>query len=232
MLMNFPTLCVDNFYKDPDSIRQFALSLDYQKPPSGQYPGKRTDALHGIDRTFFDAFCEKLFSIYYDFLTPIDWVVNTSFQLINPMSDSENNAKNTGWIHTDYRKDGDPIFAGIIYLTPDINPKCGTSIFKINEKSKFFGPHIEEIEQVKRKFYLSGVDDDYDNVLKATNDCFTETARFDNIYNRLVSFDAKTFHAANNFYTEGQPRLTQVFFVHSLTTESRYPLDRCYSSKL
>ena len=25
----FPTTCIDNFYKDPDDVRNFALSLDY-----------------------------------------------------------------------------------------------------------------------------------------------------------------------------------------------------------
>ena len=32
-----PISCVDNFYEDPDSIRKFALSLDYNKE-DGNYP--------------------------------------------------------------------------------------------------------------------------------------------------------------------------------------------------
>ena len=59
--MRFPTLCVDDFYKNPEQIRDFALSLEYSKP-EGIYPGERTKYLHEIDKKLFQQFCEKLFS--------------------------------------------------------------------------------------------------------------------------------------------------------------------------
>ena len=45
-----PTSCIDNFYDDPDSIRDFALSLDYHYPNEEEfYPGMRTKCLSEID---------------------------------------------------------------------------------------------------------------------------------------------------------------------------------------
>ena len=35
-----PASCVDNFWDDPDSIRDYALSLDYKSPDENTYfPG-------------------------------------------------------------------------------------------------------------------------------------------------------------------------------------------------
>ena len=39
--MKFPITCYDNFYENPDYIREFALSLDYS-PESGTFPGVRS----------------------------------------------------------------------------------------------------------------------------------------------------------------------------------------------
>ena len=60
--MRFPTLCVDDFYINPEKVRDFALSLEYSKP-EGIYPGERTKYLHEIDKKFFHQFCEKLLLI-------------------------------------------------------------------------------------------------------------------------------------------------------------------------
>ena len=42
--MKFPTLCVDDFYKNPKQIRDYALSLNYNKD-LGIFPGERTKYL-------------------------------------------------------------------------------------------------------------------------------------------------------------------------------------------
>ena len=59
-MSTFPITCLDNFYKDPDKIREFALSCEYKKP-SGNYPGLRTEQIKFIDAEFFNNFCFKLF---------------------------------------------------------------------------------------------------------------------------------------------------------------------------
>jgi hypothetical protein len=225
---NFPTICVDNFYKNPDKVREFALSLDYDNMDNltGYYPGKRTQLLHKVDSDFFDKFCEKLFSIYYDFLSPVKWEISTSFQLIYPMADNPYDGRNIGWIHKDY----ETLFGGIIYLTPDINPNCGTSIFRQSKEIDI--DLVNKVNQEKVNFYTKGNAEEHNKSLSVNNSFFTETARFDNIYNRLVSFDGECFHGANNFYSETQPRLTQAFFVKTLTSNSKLPLERGYDIDL
>ena len=49
-----PASCIENFYDDPDSIRDFALSLDYYPPNRDEnFPGVRTNCLSSIDDNFF-----------------------------------------------------------------------------------------------------------------------------------------------------------------------------------
>ena len=65
-MLHFPAVCVDNFYSDPDRVREWALSLEYKPPPAGQWPGKRSEKLHILDSKFFNDFCCKIFSLYFD----------------------------------------------------------------------------------------------------------------------------------------------------------------------
>jgi hypothetical protein len=227
---NFPTLCVDNFYKDPDKIREFALSLDYNSPDNntGEYPGKRTKSLDLVNVAFYKKFCDKLFSLYYDFLTPVEWEITTSFQLICPLSDNPLNSKNVGWIHSDVAT----VFAGVIYLTPDIKQNCGTSIFKLISREDISVEKYTHFNNVKKKLYLNNIDDGHEEALKDNNSDFVETINFSNVYNRLISFDGNCYHGANNFYSNSEPRLTQVFFVRSVKSFSGSPLQRCYRSEL
>ena len=44
----YPTV-VDNFFDNPDSIRQFGLSLPKTPDDEGRWPGIRSEELHKID---------------------------------------------------------------------------------------------------------------------------------------------------------------------------------------
>lgn len=216
-MQDFPAICVDNFYSDPDKVRDWALSLEFKPPPAGQWPGKRSEKLHIVDPKFFNDFCCKIFSLYFD-LEQVDlsWVVHTQFQLIEPFDQNPNSLKNTGWIHYD---DGD-IFGGIIYLTPDIDKNCGTSIHQQTRENPG-----KLSRYTKESFYAKGEDNKYDEILSEHNSCFFETIEYKNIYNRMISFDGQTAHKANSFYTQ-IPRLTQVFFVERCESQSKWPMER------
>ena len=60
----FPTTCIDNFYKDPDGVRNFALSLEYNDN-AGNFPGVRTDNLKNIDEQFYKQSVNKLLSLFF-----------------------------------------------------------------------------------------------------------------------------------------------------------------------
>ena len=216
-MKNIPALCVDNFYSNPDEVRKFALSQEFRPPVNGNWPGLRTNGLHLIDRNFFDQFCNKLFSLFFDLeTTDITYRVETNFQLISSLDSDPNSPKNTGWVHFDQ----DVVFAGVIFLTPEIDENCGTSIFKLVDPNKL------DMSDSKINFYKHGIDDDYDRRITEHRQAYVETIRFNNFYNRLICFDSESAHGVNSFYSKSEPRLTQVFFVEELKSNVSSPILR------
>jgi hypothetical protein len=217
-MINFPTTCIDNFYNDPDAIRRFALSLPYEKDDEGRWPGKRTKNLHTIDAEFFINFSKKLGSIFYVLeKTDIQFSIETCFQLIDPYSKDQRSPKNIGWIHYDIGV----IFAGVIFLTPNIDKTCGTSLYRILPNP------ILDKSNVKTNFYSKNLDEDYDHKILIHNSNFEETVKFANIYNRMICFDGKIPHKANNFFSKNfNSRLTQVFFVKNVVGQDSTPIQR------
>ena len=66
-MKNFPTICIDNFYSDPDIIRDFALKQEFHKSLTGGWPGTRTYPIHQLDQDFFKYFTSKFLAVFYDF---------------------------------------------------------------------------------------------------------------------------------------------------------------------
>lgn len=206
-----PTLCVDDFYSDPKQIRDFALSLDYNKI-SGNYPGERTDQLHKINKSFFDSFCSRLFSILFDYnYTNIEWSVSTSFQKIYPYSES---FLNTGWQHVDIEYAA----AGLIYLNETSNLDAGTSFYRLKKTNT-----KEKLDYTFRDIFYSNEEIDYDEYtksLKKHDSKFEKTLEVKNVFNRMIMYQSDIFHKESNFYANDfEPRLTQVFFINHLTCE-------------
>mgnify|MGYP003345874215 CR=1 FL=1 len=69
------------------------------------------------------------------------------------MSSDKNSPKNTGWIH----QDNNAIFAGLVYLTPEIDPSCGTSMFKLKKNL------VHDLGDLsfREEFHKSGIDKNY-----------------------------------------------------------------------
>jgi hypothetical protein len=206
--MYFPITCVDNFFENPDEIRKLALSLNFNIK-IGNYPGARTQQLYKVAPDYFDYFCKKLFSLFYDFnKAQVNWVVETSFQEIKPFEDK---GVNFGWVH----RDDVAMFAGVIYLTPNADLDSGTSIFK----PKDIGLREINTTQKHKLFTENLANKQIKNALEENNKRFVETARFQNVYNRFVSYGGEQFHAANSFCTNAESRLTQVFFVRNVLAD-------------
>jgi hypothetical protein len=207
----FPTICVDNFFENPDKVREFALAQNYETS-SNTYAGVRSDELAVLNRDLFDAFCHKVLTLFNTEDEVIGLRLSARFQKIPRISTTPE--LNTGWVHDD----GENIFAGLVYLNPNPNPESGTSLYMLKEGEEEYN---KENTLVKRDLYGGTLTDEQVAVDAITrhNNKFIETARFNNVYNRLVCYDASVYHKANS-YDNDEDRLTLVFFLQEYEAKS------------
>ena len=248
----FPTkhffpVCIDNFFEDPDEIRKLGLSLEKKSEPTGRWPGKRSDVIVNFDKELQRKIIEKILSCYFDleFQTVLKWAeANLYFQDISNFDENKNSVKNRGWIHRDTNHwDHRAAFAGLIYLTPDIDLDAGTSIFQLKkDRLPFWEPPItmkkDQIPFIdgnnspcwiqKGLNYTHKLKDEilYEKTLTKYEENFIETIRFQNVYNRLIIYDTSDYHRANSFYSEKENRSALVFFIKGIEYNGRLPLER------
>ena len=224
----FPIQSVDNFFDKPDEIVKFANSLKYKTGPHGFWPGKRTEELHINHKVFFKSFLTKLFALFFDYRhVKLNWSsVGMYFQKTYAFDPKvKNNILNTGLIH----QDGKFPLVGLVYLTKDACKDSGTSIMIPNKKYK----NKTELGDEKERLYkipqdqLSKKDlEDRKKLILDTNENFEESIRFNNRFNRLITYTGKDFHKCNSFYSGQEERLTLVFFARKIQTNVYPPLQR------
>lgn len=194
-----PITIIDDFFENPDMVVDFANSLTYKTDKDGNWPGKRTGPLHQIHPDFFDAFCRKMFSVYYDTTDEwLKWSVKLYFQKID-------RTYKEGWVHQDRE-----LITTIIFLNKDNNPNSGTSIMS---KKVLIPKHPKGQET------LAILDQEAEETIAARNSIneqFEECISFRNKYNRFISFPSQLYHKAQTFDSVDE-RLTLVGFVTSTT---------------
>ena len=217
-MKKFPVTIVDNFYENPELVRDFALSQKFY-PSDGAYPGERSEGIHNLNQDFFQNFCEKLFSLFYDLETAeLSWNVETTFQKIGKLSNDRNSKLNAGWIHSD-----SSIFSGVIYLSKN---STGTSIYYPKDADSGM-----TCQDQKHLFYSGKTtnEDEYALAIEKNNNNFYESIRVDGKFNRLVLFEGGVYHGVPSFFGEDDFRLTQVFFVNEIASSkntANYPIIR------
>jgi hypothetical protein len=182
---------VENFYADPDRIRNFAIN-NLRFETSGYHRGQRSE------RFILDGTKEKFEKILGR--TVINWnhpgYANGSFQFCT---------KDDPIVyHVDTQQ-----FAAIVFLSPDAPLRSGTSSFKstVTGARRFeqtSGPEFQATFKSKKGEGL----DFYDN---STLEYVDSVA---NVYNRLVLFDGKAIHAASGYFGDSieNGRFFQLFF--------------------
>lgn len=107
-------IVIDNFYENPDEIRQFALKQEY--PVKGNYPGGRTKSFAtDNDKSKFESIVGRKINYFPE-------GYNGSFQLVTN--------KNTSWIHRDLTD-----FSVVIFLTPNPPSNGGTVLYRHKDTS-------------------------------------------------------------------------------------------------
>ena len=225
MNKNFPVSVVDNFFSNPNKVVKFAKSLTYNQS-NGFYPGKRTELIHKVNYDFFSNTILKVLSLFFDLnTTPLSFN-NTAmqFQKIQPFNKKEkNHILNKGLIHQDTNN----TLAGVIYLNkkPDLN--SGTSIYqeiKKDLKAEEYGKRKKLLYKIDQKKLSHKNTKDYEKLIMECNQSFEEVINVKNVYNRLILYPGEYFHTGN--YFTSKERLTLVFFIKMLNTQSPLPIIR------
>jgi hypothetical protein len=201
-----PTMVIDNFYEEPDLVREYALDLEFYKGNRGSWPGVRTKLLHEFDQQTLDIFGKKLLVYLKDY-------GYTGFDELQSAFHSTPESYTRGWVHDD-----DPKLnvAGVVYLNKEAAMGTGTTIYEDKndfDGSKYAQAFMEDVLDVsaeeKQKF----------NKLREQQVAeFKKTITMESVFNRCIIFDTRNWHSPENFYgtTVEDARLTQVFFARAI----------------
>ena len=186
-------IVVDNFYNDPDLVREWAInSIDFS--PSEYHKGQRAN-----ERFILDGTKEKLEEIIGKpiFNWNHDRYANGIFQFCT--------ADQPIVYHVDNQT-----YAAMVYLTPDAPPTSGTAFYR----SKVTGDYKFDDDKRKTQAYVDAFKGNSNemNFYDGTN--FEKIDEVGNKYNRLVLFDAKNIHAATQYFGDAidNARFFHMFF--------------------
>ena len=188
---HLPTsITIDNFYDDPDEVREYALGLDYQPEENHGAVGFRCEAggriLPGTKELFETHLGRKI----------KNWSLGSTNGCFQWCPETTRRV-----YHSDQTT-----YAGIIFLTPDAPPEAGLSLcrhkkYKIRDSSIFgkpdwYSPSRGHKEPHTDKTPWEAVD------------------KIGNVYNRLVLFNARHVHAVSEYFGDQihNSRLFQLFF--------------------
>ena len=188
-------IVIDNFYADPDKVRNYALSLEYQPPENHGAVGYRCENGRKIYEGTKEVF-EKLLDTSISNGTDLgewDYSTNGCFQ----WCDKE--------VPIVYHCDSQQ-YAAIIYLTPDAPPSCGTSFLR-HKKYKIRNSSIYD----KPDWNMQQKNLDAPHLNKEN---WETVDSIGNVYNRLVIFNAQYIHSVSEYFGEDitNSRLFQLFF--------------------
>lgn len=178
---------VDDFYADPDWVRNFALQQQYQINHDGEkgYIGSRTE-----QQFLFDGLRERFEEI-----------------MGRPISLWQEHGMNGRF---QYALAGEPLvyhcdtqaWAGMIYLTPNAPYETGTATYALK------GTDIRHVQHPEIQRCFKPGSRNFDRTP------FEPIDVFGNVYNRLVIFNAGYLHASSGYFgfNAENARLWQMFF--------------------
>jgi len=219
-----PTLIFDDFLPNPHNIREWALNLEYEAEEESRWPGVRSKDLKDLNKTFYDYVTGKVLSLLYE-NKPYSWDCGVEFQLLHQF-------EGTGWVHQDKN-----LFTFIIYLSPDDNIDCGTSIYELDPTIPFspetvFVGDNPKLSDIRRRHHsgekMTEEEENYRYNNYTKN--FKQILNIKDKFNRIVIFPAKDFHAANNLKNDiCDDRLTLTGFFYDVKpyTLYQFPGTRC-----
>jgi len=177
---------VDNFYEDPDSVRDFALQQWYFDDQG--YLGMRTRKqffFEGVKERFEEIIGRKI----------IRWEeqsMNGRFQTCKA---------GTPLVYHCDEENGKTLWAGMVYLTPNAPYESGTSFYAHKKTGVRHNSHPDIVQCFNQKTFLDGTP-------------YEMVDTVGNVYNRLVIFDGGMIHAPSAYFGWDIPssRLFHMYF--------------------
>jgi hypothetical protein len=193
---------VDNFYRDPMQVREFALRLDY-RIHTAIYDSQWTESLFIAYKPLIHAFEHLLGIGIAEWHNPPRTASNGSFQYVT---------EDVGVV---IHADSSNRYGGVLYLTPGAPPGKGTGFFQHKETGLIRPPTREDVgrfgaetlERYRRR-------DQWRGGQTPRLEAWTLLQEVTNRFNRLVLFDATRYHSGLGGFgtTKEDGRLYQTFF--------------------
>jgi hypothetical protein len=188
-------IITDDFYQNPDEVREYALSQEFSV--RGNYPGQRTSPV------FYDGLKNSIQYIIQQAGGKItqfeEFDYNTAFQYTT--------IEDKSWIHADQTTK----WAGVCYLTPAAPITAGTALYKHKETGLYkaaTNPDGSYNKELMDKIY----EKDCNDVSK-----WEMVDIVGNKYNRLVLYRGDLFHSSLDYFgtSKYNGRLFQTFFFNT-----------------
>ncbi len=195
-------LVIDDFYEDPDTVRELALGQYYETDPA-LYTGRRSSA-----RFLSESMMVRFRTWLGARSLGVEYHHSGSFQCAE--------ASHKVCVHAD-----PCTFAGVVYLSPDAPSSAGTSFFRHRATGATHGPTADDaarrnvpLEALRAELFRSNI---YDADDAKIDEVWDRVDRVGNVYNRLVLWDGMRLHAASGYFGDSLEtgRLVQVFFFNA-----------------
>tara|TARA_R100001443_G_scaffold2242_2_gene7586 strand:- start:26 stop:634 length:609 start_codon:yes stop_codon:yes gene_type:complete len=194
-------IIVDDFLKNPDAVRSYALKQNFELFGGKNWPGRDSSDTHGQEE-----------------------MTQACSEVVGQQLAIKPENKCSYFRHTKIGQHGsqhihfDPnpglIWAGVLYLTPIFHPTAGTKFWKHKETGWDTSPTMEEAS----KYGINSHKDmcQFFNTEGNDKSKWIETDNVGFKYNRLVMFNPALWHSNGDWFgtTEDDSRLVQLFFFH------------------
>lgn len=183
---------IDNFYQNPDAIRQRALSI-YKGDDLRFWKGKRSPALSYQDILHIKSRFEEILGI------KITKEFRSHFHV--------HTAEDPLVYHSDQLR-----WAAVVYLTPDAPVECGTNLWKSKLSGLRDQPTHVDVER-HGKSVEQLIQETYTNALLDRSK-WEMVDQFGNVYNRCVIWNGTLPHSVAGVFGHNDEtgRLVQLFF--------------------
>ena len=191
----------DNFYPNPDRVREYALNVEYDELGTKNWPGRDSCVEHSK---------EELAQVCSDIVGRK--LTTKPCNKCSYFRRTEIGQHGTQDVHFD--PNPGLIWAGVIYLTPTFHPTGGTKFWKHKETGWETAPTMEE----SAKYGIQT----HQDMLKFFEQEGTDVSKWvelDNVafkYNRLIMFNPSLWHSNGDLFgtNHEDARLVQLFFFH------------------